>query len=332
MIDLRSDTVTQPCEGMRAAMAHAEVGDDVYGDDPTVLRLEAHLCELTSKEAAVFVPSGTQSNLCALLSHCARGDEYIAGQDAHTYRYEAGGAAVLGGIQPQPIPFNARGELPLESIEQVIKPDDPHFAKTRLLCLENTHGGKALSLEYLAEATTLAREHNLSCHLDGARLFNAALAINAAVADICASFDTISICLSKGLGSPMGSVLAGSEVLIRKARRWRKMLGGGLRQVGVVAAAGLYALEHNVQRLADDHHRAGELAAHFNHLESIGKAASQTNMVFLDTSAATLRDLKTYLLENDVVISGGRLVFHKDISDADLDRLLSLITEFARNR
>ena len=332
MIDLRIDTVTQPCEGMRTAMAHAEVGDDVYGDDPTVLRLEAHLCELTSKEAAVFVPSGTQSNLCALLSHCARGDEYIAGQDAHTYRYEAGGAAVLGGIQPQPIPFNARGELPLESIAQVIKPDDPHFARTRLLCLENTQGGKPLSLQYLAGATTLAREHNLSCHLDGARLFNAALAINAAVADICASFDTISICLSKGLGSPMGSVLAGSEVLIRKARRWRKMLGGGLRQVGVVAAAGLYALEHNVRRLADDHHRAGKLAAHFNDLESIGKATNQTNMVFLDTSAATLRDLKTYLLENDVVISGGRLVFHKDISHSDLDRLLSVITEFARNR
>ena len=332
MIDLRSDTVTQPCEGMRAAMAHAEVGDDVYGDDPTALRLEAHLCELTSKEAAVFVPSGTQSNLCALLSHCARGDEYIAGQDAHTYRYEAGGAAVLGGIQPQPIPFNARGELPLESIEQVIKPDDPHFARTHLLCLENTQGGKPLSLQYLAGATTLAREHNLSCHLDGARLFNAALAINAAVTDICAPFDTISICLSKGLGSPMGSVLAGSEVLIRKARRWRKMLGGGLRQVGVVAAAGLYALEHNVQRLADDHHRAGKLAAHFNHLESIGKATNQTNMVFLDTSAATLRDLKTYLLENDVIISGERLVFHKDISDSDLDRLLDVITEFAQNR
>ena len=332
MIDLRSDTVTQPCEGMRAAMAHAEVGDDVYGDDPTVLRLEAHLCELTSKEAAVFVPSGTQSNLCALLSHCARGDEYIAGQDAHTYRYEAGGAAVLGGIQPQPIPFNALGELPLESIERVIKPDDPHFAKTRLLCLENTQGGKPLSLQYLAGATTLAREHNLSCHLDGARLFNAALAINAAVSDVCASFDTISICLSKGLGSPMGSVLVGSEVLIRKARRWRKMLGGGLRQVGVVAAAGLYALEHNVQRLADDHHRAGKLAAHLNRLECIGKATNQTNMVFLDTSAATLGDLRTYLLENDVIISGGRLVFHKDISDSDLDRLLNVITEFSQNR
>ena len=332
MIDLRSDTVTKPCEGMRAAMAHAEVGDDVYGDDPTVLRLEAHLCDLTNKEAAVFVPSGTQSNLCALLSHCARGDEYIAGQDAHTYRYEAGGAAVLGGIQPQPIPFNARGELPLESIEQVIKPDDPHFARTRLLCLENTQSGKPLSLQYLVGAATLAREHNLSCHLDGARLFNAALAINAAVSDICAPFDTISICLSKGLGSPMGSVLVGTEVMISKARRWRKMLGGGLRQVGVVAAAGLYALEHNVQRLADDHHRAGKLAAHFNHLESIGNATNQTNMVFLDTNAATLRDLKTYLHEKDVVISGGRLVFHKDISDSDLDRLLNVITEFARNR
>ena len=244
MIDLRSDTVTKPCEGMRDAMARAEVGDDVYGDDPTVLALEARLCELTQKEAAVFVPSGTQSNLCALLSHCDRGDEYIAGQDAHTYKYEAGGAAVLGGIQPQPIPFNSLGELPLESIKQVIKLDDSHFAKTRLLCLENTQGGKPLSIDYLNEATTFARAHNLNCHLDGARVFNAAVAVNTPVGDVCAPFDTISICLSKGLGTPMGSVLVGSAELINKARRWRKMLGGGLRQVGIVAAAGLYAIEH----------------------------------------------------------------------------------------
>ena len=328
MIDLRSDTVTQPCEGMRAAMANAEVGDDVYGDDPTVLRLEAHLCELTSKEAAVFVPSGTQSNLCALLSHCARGDEYIAGQDAHTYRYEAGGAAVLGGIQPQPIPFNALGELPLESIEQVIKPDDPHFARTRLLCLENTQSGKPLSLQYLVGATTLAREHNLSCHLDGARLFNAALATNAAVSDICASFDTISICLSKGLGSPMGSVLVGSEVLISKARRWRKMLGGGLRQVGVVAAAGLYALEHNVQRLADDHKRASQLAEYLNKLEGKFKATAHTNMVFLEATEEVIREFQLFLSENEVIISGNRLVLHKDIDDNNLDRLFDLLDCF----
>jgi len=332
MIDLRSDTVTRPCEGMRAAMARAEVGDDVYGDDPTVLALEARLCELTKKEAAVFVPSGTQSNLCALLSHCERGDEYIAGQDAHTYRYEAGGAAVLGGIQPQPIPFNALGELPLESIKTVIKPDDHHFAKTRLLCLENTQGGKPLSLDYLTEATSLARAHNLGCHLDGARVFNAAIAVNAPVSEVCAPFDTISICLSKGLGTPMGSVLIGNHDLVTKARRWRKMLGGGLRQTGIVAAAGLYALEHNVERLSDDHRRASELAAQFNDVGNLGKAIAHTNMVFLETTDETMRSIKTYLKENDVIISGGRLVLHKDISDSDLDRLFSLITAFAQKQ
>jgi threonine aldolase len=332
MIDLRSDTVTRPCEGMRAAMARAEVGDDVYGDDLTVLALEARLCELTKKEAAVFVPSGTQSNLCALLSHCERGDEYIAGQDAHTYRYEAGGAAVLGGIQPQPIPFNALGELPLESIKTVIKPDDHHFAKTRLLCLENTQGGKPLSLDYLTEATSLARAHNLGCHLDGARVFNAALAVNAPVSEVCAPFDTISICLSKGLGTPMGSVLIGNHDLVTKARRWRKMLGGGLRQTGIVAAAGLYALEHNIDRLSDDHRRASELATHLNRIESLGKAIAHTNMVFLETTDETMRNIKAYLKENDVIISGGRLVLHKDISDSDLDRLFSLITAFAQKQ
>ena len=329
MIDLRSDTVTKPCEGMRDAMARAEVGDDVYGDDPTVLALEARLCELTRKEAAVFVPSGTQSNLCALLSHCERGDEYIAGQDAHTYKYEAGGAAVLGGIQPQPIPFNSLGELPLESIKQVIKPDDAHFAKTRLLCLENTQGGKPLSIDYLNEATTFARAHSLNCHLDGARVFNAAVAVNTPVGDVCAPFDTISICLSKGLGTPMGSVLVGSAELINDARRWRKMLGGGLRQVGIVAAAGLYAIEHNVERLSDDHRRAGELAVHLNSMDNLGKAIAHTNMVFLETAEATMDNLKVYLQENDVIISGGRLVLHKDIDDSDLDRLCTLITKFA---
>ena len=329
MIDLRSDTVTKPCEGMRDAMARAKVGDDVYGDDPTVLALEARLCELTRKEAAVFVPSGTQSNLCALLSHCERGDEYIAGQDAHTYKYEAGGAAVLRGIQPQPIPFNSLGELPLESIKQVIKPDDAHFAKTRLLCLENTQGGKPLSIDYLNEATTFARAHSLNCHLDGARVFNAAVAVNTPVGDVCAPFDTISICLSKGLGTPMGSVLVGSAELINDARRWRKMLGGGLRQVGIVAAAGLYALEHNVERLSDDHRRAGELAVHLNSMDNLGKAIAHTNMVFLETAEATMDNLKVYLQENDVIISGGRLVLHKDIDDSDLDRLCTLITKFA---
>ena len=218
MIDLRSDTVTQPCAAMRAAMLEAPLGDDVYGDDPTVNLLEATLAERAGKEAGLFLASGTQSNLCALLSHCGRGDEYIAGQDAHTYQYEAGGAAVLGGIQPQPIPWNERGELALQDIQRVIKPDDIHFAKTKLLCLENTVGGKTVSLDYTHQATSLARNHNLNCHLDGARVFNAAEKLKIDVKEICQPFDSISICLSKGLGAPAGSVLVGDADFIQRGR------------------------------------------------------------------------------------------------------------------
>ena len=330
MIDLRSDTVTQPCAGMRDAMANAQVGDDVYGDDPTVAALEAKLCEITQKEAAVFVTSGTQSNLCALLSHCARGEEYIAGQDAHTYRYEAGGAAVLGGIQPQPVLFNARGELPLDAIEAVIKPDDPHFAKTKLLCLENTQGGKALSISYLAEATALARRHHLSCHLDGARLFNAALATGASVDQLCTPFDTVSICLSKGLGTPMGSVLVGSGELINRARRWRKMLGGGLRQSGIVAAAGLFALDHNVARLSEDHHHAAALARTLNDLTPFEGSVAHTNMVFLNLSTAKLNSLQQHLKDANIIISGTRWVLHKDVSSSDVDHVLEACRAFAK--
>jgi len=329
MIDLRSDTVTQPCAGMREAMASAAVGDDVYGDDPTVHALEASLCEITKKEAAVFVTSGTQSNLCALLSHCARGDEYIAGQDAHTYRYEAGGAAVLGGIQPQPILFNERGELPLDAIEAVIKPDDPHFAKTKLLCLENTQGGKALSLDYIAGATTLAKTHNLSCHLDGARLFNAALATSTSMDELCKPFDTVSICLSKGLGTPMGSVLVGSSELIGKARRWRKMLGGGLRQTGIIAAAGLFALEHNVARLSEDHHHADAVARELNELPVLEGVVAHTNMVFLHLTNERLKTLQEHLRDANIIISGSRWVFHKDVTSSDVDRILAACRRFA---
>ena len=314
---------------MREAMASAAVGDDVYGDDPTVHALEASLCEITKKEAAVFVTSGTQSNLCALLSHCARGDEYIAGQDAHTYRYEAGGAAVLGGIQPQPILFNERGELPLDTIEAVIKPDDPHFAKTKLLCLENTQGGKALSLAYLAEATALARKHNLSCHLDGARLFNAALATNTSMDVLCQHFDTVSICLSKGLGTPMGSVLVGSSELIGKARRWRKMLGGGLRQTGIIAAAGLFALEHNVARLSEDHHHADAVARELNELPVLEGAVAHTNMVFLHLTNERLKTLQQELKDASIIISGSRWVFHKDVTSSDVARILETCRRFA---
>ncbi len=253
MIDLRSDTVTQPGAAMRAVMAEADVGDDVYGEDPSVNRLESYTAQLLGKAAALFVPSGTQSNLLALLCHCQRGDEYIVGQDAHTYRYEGGGAAALGGIQPQPLPFQADGTMELHDIQANIKPDDFHFARTRLVCLENTQGGRVLKPEYVDATKALCDDHELALHLDGARFFNACAALDLPPDTLATPFDSISVCLSKGLGAPVGSVLAGSAELIGRARRWRKMLGGGMRQAGILAAGGLYALQHNRQLLARDH-------------------------------------------------------------------------------
>ena len=242
-IDLRSDTVTRPTEKMRKIMAGAEVGDDVYGDDPTVNRLEKRAAEMTGFEDAIFATSGTQANLIGIMSHCQRGDEYIVGQLAHTYRYEAGGAAVLGSIQPQPLEFEKDSTLDLKKVEEKIKADDFHFARTRLLCLENTQGGKALPLDYLQKASSFAKSKNLKLHLDGARLFNAVVKQNVEVTEITGCFDSVSICLSKGLGAPVGSLLCGSVEFISEARKWRKMVGGGMRQTGIVAAAGLYALE-----------------------------------------------------------------------------------------
>lgn len=333
MIDLRSDTVTQPCAGMRAAMLAAPLGDDVYGDDPTVNLLEASLAERTGKAAGLFLASGTQSNLCALLSHCGRGDEYIAGQDAHTYKYEAGGGAVLGGIQPQPIPWNAKGELALQDIQRVIKPDDIHFAKTRLLCLENTVGGKAVSQAYTQAATRLARGNGLLCHLDGARVFNAAEHLKLELKEICQPFDSISICLSKGLGAPAGSVLVGDANFIKSARRWRKMLGGGMRQAGILAAAGLYALTHNVVRLAEDHENARVLAEALSKIPGFSLAEPvQTNMIFLAMEPETLKALTAHLADHSIRISGARWVLHKDISPENLQTLLAACTAFAAGR
>jgi len=322
MIDLRSDTLTQPTAAMLEAMHSAETGDDVYGEDPTVNKLERFAAELTGKEAAVFAPSGTQTNLIGLLSHCQRGHEYIVGQAAHTYMYEGGGAAVLGGIQPCPLPFEADGTLALAAIEQTIKPDDVHFAITRLICLENTQAGKVLPLDYLQRYSELAQRHQLRRHLDGARVFNAAVALDVPVADICQHFDTVSICLSKGLGCPVGSLLVGDAESIGQARRWRKMLGGGMRQAGILAAAGLYALEHNVQRLQDDHDKASHVAAALHKLDAFHLQESpQTNMVILaaDTDTAALQK---HLLDAGIKISGTRWVFHQDVSDTDIDRLL----------
>ncbi|MGH8631522.1 MAG: low-specificity L-threonine aldolase, partial [Burkholderiales bacterium] len=279
VIDFRSDTVTKPTAAMRAVMAAAEVGDDVYGEDPTVNRLEALAAQMLGKQAAIFIVSGTQSNLLALLSHCERGDEYIVGQQGHTYKYEGGGAAVFGSIQPQPLDYELDGTLDLAKVEAAIKPDDPHFAKTRLLCLENTQAGKVLPLEYLRRAREFCNRKGLGLHLDGARIFNAAVDLGVPVTDISREFDTVSVCLSKGLGAPVGSVLCGPKALIAKARRWRKVLGGGMRQAGVLAAAGIYALNNHVERLKEDHDNARLLAQGLGSVRGVNLASRpQTNM------------------------------------------------------
>ncbi|EAQ96811.1 low-specificity L-threonine aldolase [Congregibacter litoralis] len=328
MIDLRSDTVTKPTRAMLEVMGEAETGDDVYGEDPTVNALERFAAALTGKEAAVFAPTGTQSNLLGLLSHCGRGHEYIVGHTAHTYMYEGGGAAVLGGIQPCPLPFAADGSLPLDAVEKAIKPDDAHFAITRLVCLENTQAGKVLPLDYLQRYSELTRQWGLKRHLDGARLFNAAVALDVPVAQICQYFDTVSICLSKGLACPVGSLLVGDEDAIRSARRWRKMLGGGMRQAGILAAAGLYALENNVQRLREDHDKARRVADALASLPAFTlQAAPQTNMVMLD-AATDVESLARHLESDGIRTAGTRWVFHQDVSDDDVDRLIESCRRF----
>ena len=329
-IDLRSDTVTQPSPAMREAMARAEVGDDVFGDDPTVNRLQAVCAERFGMEAGLFFPSGTQSNLAALMAHCARGEECIVGQEAHTYRYEAGGMAVLGSIQPQPIQNKPDGTLDLAEVEAAIKPDDSHFAITKLLALENTIGGKALAREYMARALELAGRRKLSTHLDGARIFNASVKLGMPVDRLCAGFDTVSVCLSKGLGTPAGTVLVGKREVIARARRVRKMLGGTMRQVGILAAAGLYALEHNVERLAEDHANAERLS---RGLASLGLKVEgpHTNMVFAHIPAESVAGLRAHLEGNGVVALVGpklRLVTHLDVDAGAIDRAVAVFASF----
>ncbi|SEI88168.1 low-specificity L-threonine aldolase [Achromobacter sp. NFACC18-2] len=331
MIDLRSDTVTRPGAGMLQAMASAPLGDDVMGDDPTVIRLQKALAERTGKAAGLFFPSGTQSNLAALMAHCERGDEYLVGQLAHTYKYEGGGAAVLGSIQPQPIEHAPDGSLPLEKLAAALKPaGDPHFARTRLLALENTFHGKLIPAAYIQAATSWAREQGLSTHLDGARVFNAAVASGKPVADLCQPFDSVSICFSKGLGAPVGSVLVGSEELIARARRWRKMLGGGLRQSGVLAAACLYALEHNVDRLAQDHDNARLLAEGLQSIPGVKVLSQDTNMVFAEFEPSRCEALTAALAREDILmraVYGGptRLVTHLDVSTDDVRRVVQAV-------
>jgi threonine aldolase len=333
MIDLRSDTVTQPSSAMRAAMASAEVGDDVYGEDPTVNRLQTLAAEMLHKEAALFVSSGTQSNLLGVMSHCERGDEYIVGQQAHTYRYEAGGAAVLGSIQPQPLDFLPNGTLDLNQVQSLIKPDDFHFAKTRLLCLENTQAGKVLPMDYLAQASAFASTHRLGLHLDGARIFNAAVKLNVPAHAIARHADTVSVCLSKGLGAPVGSLLCGPANLIRQAIRWRKMLGGGMRQAGILAAAGIVALTSHIDRLAEDHAHAELLARKLSDIAEIriDLDAVQTNMVFMETPASSSTLLTSFLKDRGILVSGRgnfRLVTHLDITASDIQIVIDAVKDF----
>jgi threonine aldolase len=330
-IDLRSDTVTQPSPGMRKAMYAAEVGDDVFGDDPTVNRLQATLAEMLGYEAGLYAPSGTQTNLIALMTHCQRGDEVILGQEAHTYRYEAGGAAVLGSIQPQPIDNAPDGTLPLTRIAAAIKADDSHFARTRLLALENTIGGRVLPLGYCREATGLAHKRNLATHLDGARFFNAAIALRTEVKAVAEGFDSASICLSKGLGAPVGSVLLGSRPFIEAAHRPRKMLGGGMRQAGVLAAAGLYALQNNVLRLAEDHDNARRLAAGLREIEDLEVDGPHTNMVFVTIAPDRCAPLAEFLRGRGIVARVAphmRLVTHLDVDTAGVVRTIAAFKDF----
>jgi threonine aldolase len=323
-IDLRSDTITRPTAGMREAMASAEVGDDVYGDDPTVNRLQTQVAARFGFESALFFPTGTQSNLAALMSHCGRGDEYLVGQEAHTYKYEQGGAAVLGSIQPQPLENEPDGTIALERIARAIKPQDVHFPTTRLLALENTMGGRVLPLDYMREATGLAHSRGLVTHLDGARIFNAIVRSGVDERRAVAGFDSVSVCLSKGLGAPAGSVLLGSAALIGSARRWRKALGGGMRQSGVLAAAGLYALEHHVARLADDHQHAQLLGAGLAAL-GLNVERPQTNILYVTIPAGKIEALRARLASRGILASIAertRLVTHLDFARADVEATL----------
>jgi threonine aldolase len=342
VVDLRSDTVTRPTAGMREAMAAAPLGDDVFGDDPSVNALQDKIAALLGFEAALFVPTGTQSNFCGILAHCQRGDEYIVGQFQHCYRWEGGGAAVLGSVQPQPLAHQPDGSLALADIEAAIKPDDPHFARSRLLALENTLGGKLIPFDYLQQATALARAKGLNTHLDGARLFNAAVAQAAGNASdartearrIAGLFDSASVCFSKGLGAPVGSALCGSRDFIARARRIRKMAGGAMRQAGGLAAAAAYALDHHVERLAEDHARAHRLAAGLAGLDGVQVEAPHTNIVFVDLAGAARErsaGLLPHLAQQGVLATGLyrlRFATHLDVDDAGIARAIAAIRAY----
>ena len=335
MIDLRSDTVTRPTAAMRQRMAAAEVGDDVFGDDPTVRLLQERLAQMTGHEAGLFFPSGTQSNLAALMAHCGRGEEFVIGALGHSFKYEAGGAAVLGSLWPQPLDYEADGSLDLRKVAALIKPDDAHFARTRLLVLENTQNGRVLPLSYIEEAAAFARERGLALHLDGARVFNAAVKLKVPLTRITGHFDSVSLCLSKGLGAPVGTVLVGKKAFIAAAHRHRKLLGGGMRQAGILAAAGLYAVEHHVERLADDHANAKALAEGLAGLPGLMLDPSQvqTNMVFASTEPGKVDALVKHLKQADIAILPNpnlRLVTHLDVTHDDVTKIIAAFKAFFR--
>ena len=333
-IDYRSDTLTQPTAKMRECMARANVGDDVYGEDPSANLLEQTTAQLLGKQAGLFVSSGTQGNLIAMLCHCRRGDEYISGDIYHVYRDEAGGAAVLGGIAATALPTGEEHELPLYSLQQAIKSGDIHHAISRLLCLENTVSGRAQSQSHLQALCNIAHQSGMLTHLDGARLMNAAIAQGISAAEIAAPFDSVSLCLSKGLGTPVGSVLCGSNEFIKKARRMRKLLGGGTRQAGVLAACGLYALENHIERLAEDHYNAEQLANELRAL-NVMSVEQHTNMVFITPAAEHLTALCNYLREHGIILTSHsatiRMVTHLDISSDDIALTIRAFSDFFSN-
>ena len=332
IVDFRSDTVTRPGEAMRRAMAEADVGDDVYGEDATVTALEETVATLLGKEAGLFVASGTQSNLLALLAHCQRGEEYIAGETYHSYAEEGGGASVLGGIAVHPLAIDARGAITAEQVESAIKPDDFHYPITKLVCLENTVSGHVQSIENQQAIADVARRHGLSVHLDGARLMNATVALGQTPAAVGACADSVSLCLSKGLGAPVGSVLSGPKDFIARARRSRKMLGGGMRQAGILAAAGLYALDHHINRLAEDHANAKRLAEGLAACKGLDVDAPETNMVFIAPAEKDLEPLRAHLAARGIIIAAQRpktrLVTHLDITGEDIERTIDAFGGF----
>lgn len=330
VVDLRSDTVTRPTDAMRAAMAAAEVGDDVLGDDPTVARLEARVAELAGLEAGLFFPSGTQANLCALLAHGARGDEFLVAASAHCSRYEGGGAAIFGGLVPQPVDEEPDGTLDLDRLARLVKPPDDHFAVTRLLCLEDTFHGRVLPRDWVESAQGFARDRDLALHLDGARAWNAAAARGVPLAEVTRGFDSASLCLSKGLGAPAGTVLVGPAALLRRARRWRKVAGGGMRQTGILAAAGLHALDHHVGRIAEDHATALALARGLATVPGLDVGPPRTNMVFLSAPGTSPASLVERLRARGVLVLPGaplRLVTHLDVRAEDVPRVVEAFRE-----